>query len=58
MDLKGRFAVITGAASGIGRAAARRFAAEGAAGLVLADLNLHALHNELRWNDVAFKIGC
>lgn len=39
MDLKGRIAVVTGAASGIGRAAALRFAAEGAAGVVAADLN-------------------
>ena len=38
MDLRGKIAVITGAASGIGRAAALRFAKEGAAGLVLADL--------------------
>jgi NAD(P)-dependent dehydrogenase (short-subunit alcohol dehydrogenase family) len=43
MELKGKVAVITGAASGIGRAAALRFAAEGAAGLVLADLNVAAL---------------
>ncbi|MFT3815019.1 MAG: SDR family NAD(P)-dependent oxidoreductase [Acidovorax sp.] len=39
MELKGKVAVITGAASGIGRAAALRFAAEGAAGVVVADLN-------------------
>ena len=43
MDLKGKVAVVTGAASGIGRAAALRFAAEGAAGVVLADLNADAL---------------
>ncbi|MDH4323060.1 MAG: SDR family oxidoreductase [Betaproteobacteria bacterium] len=43
MELKGKVAVITGAASGIGRAAALRFAKEGAAGLVLADLNMAAL---------------
>jgi len=39
MELKGKVAVITGAASGIGRAAALKFAREGAAGVVVADLN-------------------
>jgi NAD(P)-dependent dehydrogenase (short-subunit alcohol dehydrogenase family) len=43
MDLKGKVAVITGAASGIGRAAALRFKQEGAAGLVLADLSFEKL---------------
>ena len=43
MDLKGKVAVVTGAASGIGRAAALRFAAEGAAGVVVADLNADGL---------------
>ncbi len=37
MDLKDRIIVITGAASGIGRAMARRFAAEGAKLIVCAD---------------------
>lgn len=37
MNLEGKVAVVTGAASGIGRALARRFAAEGAAGVVCAD---------------------
>ena len=37
MKLEGKIAVVTGAASGIGRAMARRFAAEGAAGVVCAD---------------------
>ncbi|HEX9184701.1 MAG TPA: SDR family oxidoreductase [Burkholderiales bacterium] len=43
MELKGKVAVVTGAASGIGRAAALRFAKEGATGLVLADLNVEGL---------------
>jgi NAD(P)-dependent dehydrogenase (short-subunit alcohol dehydrogenase family) len=43
MELKGKVAVVTGAASGIGRAAALRFASEGAAGVVLADLNAEGL---------------
>ncbi|NLU77723.1 SDR family NAD(P)-dependent oxidoreductase [Micromonospora sp. HNM0581] len=38
MNLTDRVAVITGGAAGIGAASARRFAAEGAAALVLADL--------------------
>ncbi len=43
MELKGKIAVITGAASGIGRATALRFAQEGAAGVVVADLNAEGL---------------
>jgi len=43
MDLRGKVAVITGAASGIGRAAALRFAKEEAAGLVLGDLSFEKL---------------
>ncbi len=39
MEIKDKVAVITGAASGIGRALGERFRAEGARGLVLADLN-------------------
>jgi NAD(P)-dependent dehydrogenase (short-subunit alcohol dehydrogenase family) len=39
MEISGRTVVITGAARGIGAALARRFAAEGASALVLADLD-------------------
>src|SRR5919199_3232814 len=37
MELSDKVVVVTGAASGIGRAMARRFAAEGARGVVVAD---------------------
>ncbi|MFJ6212670.1 SDR family oxidoreductase [Streptomyces sp. NPDC092296] len=40
MQVRGAVVVITGAAGGIGAALARRFAAEGAAGLLLADLDV------------------
>lgn len=50
MKLKDKVAVVTGAASGIGRAMARRFVAEGAEHVYVADLNpdaLEAVANEI-----------
>ncbi len=43
MELSGKVAVVTGGAQGIGEAMCRRFAAEGAAGIVVADLDRRAL---------------
>jgi NAD(P)-dependent dehydrogenase (short-subunit alcohol dehydrogenase family) len=57
VELRGKIAVITGAASGIGRAAALRFAKEGAAGLVLGDLNLNEL-NKVSESVGAIPVQC
>jgi NAD(P)-dependent dehydrogenase (short-subunit alcohol dehydrogenase family) len=51
MEIKDKVAVVTGGASGIGAALARRFAREGALGLVVADVNLE------RAQGVAAAIG-
>jgi NAD(P)-dependent dehydrogenase (short-subunit alcohol dehydrogenase family) len=59
MELADRVAVVTGGASGIGRALARRFAAEGARGVVVADLNAggaEAAASEL--GERALGVGC
>jgi len=51
MQLGGKVAVVTGGASGIGRALCRRFAAEGARGVVVADVKIDAAR------EVAAEIG-
>jgi meso-butanediol dehydrogenase/(S,S)-butanediol dehydrogenase/diacetyl reductase len=55
MNFEGKVVIITGGASGIGLATAKRFALEGAR-IILADINLENLHKaeaELRTNRVA-----
>jgi NAD(P)-dependent dehydrogenase (short-subunit alcohol dehydrogenase family) len=51
MDIRGKVAVVTGGASGIGAGLAKRFAAEGARGVVVADVNFE------RAQGVANEIG-
>lgn len=58
MELKDKIVVVTGAASGIGRALALRFAAEGAKTVVCVDLNLAgAVETAKQIDGVAFEVN-
>ncbi|MEP3333320.1 SDR family oxidoreductase [Sedimentitalea sp.] len=58
MELKDKIVVVTGAASGIGRALALRFAAEGAKTVVCVDLNLAgAVETAEQIDGVAFEVN-
>lgn len=55
-EIKGKCAVITGAAGGIGEATARLFAREGASHIVLSDLNYDTL--EFLGKEIEEETGC
>jgi NAD(P)-dependent dehydrogenase (short-subunit alcohol dehydrogenase family) len=58
MDVAGKVVVITGGASGIGRALAYRFADDGAAGIVVADLDQEGATDVATDLDNAIAVGC
>src|SRR5215510_5151191 len=56
MNLQEKVIVVTGGANGIGRALCRRFAAEGARGIVVADIDLERAASVAREiNGIAIK---
>jgi NAD(P)-dependent dehydrogenase (short-subunit alcohol dehydrogenase family) len=58
MDIRGRVAIVTGGASGIGAGVAQRYAAEGARAVVVADVNLEraqGVAQDIGGNVVALK---
>lgn len=60
MEIKDKVVVVTGGANGIGRALCRRFAAEGARGVVVADLDIvaaEAVANEINGLAIAVDVS-
>ena len=59
MDIRNKVAIVTGGASGIGTGIAKRFAAEGARGIVVADINLERAQGVAREiGDTAMAVRC
>lgn len=55
-EIAGKYALITGGAGGIGAATASVFAAEGASGIIIADLNKNQA--EAKTDEIEKKTGC
>ena len=59
MDIRGKVAVVTGGASGIGAGVAKRFVEEGARGVVVADMNFERAQGVAKEiGDVAVAMAC